>query len=296
MSQVVYIFNPTAGNGRALKIRDRLWKLYPDLKNHWIEGKHAEHARQQLRKRLAEQAIDRVIAIGGDGTARSVAHLLLEDRLADRIAFGLVPAGTGSDFARLLGLPKKPEQALRLALDAEPRPIDAIRIETDSGIRTYCLNIASAGLSGAVDLAVNAGPVHGSYLWTTLKAVFAYRPIPCRVWADGEELTRGPFFVVAMANGQFFGKGMKVAPQAKIDDGLLDVVLVPPVPRWQMPLRMTQFMLGKHVDLPQVISRHAKEVRIEPPPGFFPFDLDGETLEAEAATFRILPGALRLLA
>ncbi len=297
MSRTLFVMNPTAGGGRAVAVRNRILKQSPDLKDDdWIEGRNAAEAEQKLRARLADPDVRRVIAIGGDGTAHGVAQWLLDEGVADRIAFGLVPAGTGSDFARHLGLPKDPEQSLRQVLEAEPRPIDAIGIETDSGVRAYCLNIASAGLSGAVDLAVNAAPEHGSYLLATIKALITYRPMPCRVEVDDQLLTEEPFFVVAMANGSFFGKGMKVAPDARIDDGLLDVVLVPPVPLWQLPVRLPQFLTGRHAHLPQVRNLKAKKVRIEPPEDFFPFDLDGETLSSEPTTFRILPGALRLLA
>ncbi len=300
MSRTVFVLNPNAGGGRAAVVRDRLLKRSPDLQDEdWIENADAGEARGQLRERLTERDVERVVAIGGDGTAHGVVEELLRAEVGERIAFGLVPAGTGSDFARYLGqtyaFPQDPEACLRRVLEAEPRPIDAIAIETDSGIRTHCLNIASAGLSGAVDLAVNAVSGHGSYLWATVKTLLTYRPMACKVEVDDQPLTEEPFFLVAMANGRYFGKGMKVAPDARIDDGLLDIVLVPPVPLWQLPIRLPQFLTGRHVHLKQVRTLKAHKVRVEPPEGFFPFDLDGETQAAEPATFRILPRALRLL-
>lgn len=297
MSRTLFVCNPSAGGGKAGRLKGRLQALCPESRTGWIEAESAAAAGGRLRQALADPDVSRVVAVGGDGTLHGVAEVLLESGAADRTALAVVPAGTGSDFARSLGIPRRLEKALSLALTAEPRPVDAIAVETDSGKHGFCLNIASAGLSGAVDLAVNATGVHakgvhGSYLLTTLKAVLAYRPVACRVLVDGEELVDGPFFVVAMANGRYFGQGMKVAPDARLDDGLLDVVLVPPVPKWQLPVRLPQFLAGRHVRLSQVVVGRAREVRIEPPPGFFPYDLDGETLDAEAATFRILPGAL----
>ena len=296
MSDTLFVVNAAAGGGRAGRVRDRLLARDPGLKRHtWLEGRDAADAEARLRRRLADPELRRIVVLGGDGTAHGVVDLLLSEGVAERVAFGLLSAGTGSDFARTLGMPKRPEDALHRILNAKPRPIDAIGIETDSGVRAHCLNIASAGLSGAVDQAVNASRVHGSYLWTTVRAVLGYRATPCRVLVDGEEWIDGPFFVVAMANGRYFGKGMHVAPGARIDDGLLDVVLIPPVPKWQLPVRLPQFLTGRHVRLPRVRTTRAKEVRIEPPADFFPFDLDGETLTSEPATFRILPGALCLL-
>ena len=114
MSRTLFVMNPTAGGGRAVAVRNRILKQSPDLKDDdWIEGRNAAEAEQKLRARLADPDVRRVIAIGGDGTAHGVAQWLLDEGVADRIAFGLVPAGTGSAFARHLGLPKDPEQSLR---------------------------------------------------------------------------------------------------------------------------------------------------------------------------------------
>lgn len=298
MSQVVFVLNPRAAGGRAARLGDELRNaVQHGVDGLWIESEDPDEAGHKLGQALDHGAL-RVVAIGGDGTARAVAEVLLKRGLGRRVTFGLVPVGTGSDFARSLDLPKDPLQALDLALHRPGRPIDAIAVETDGGRRSFCLNIASAGLSGAVDLEVNrrrgaSGPL--SYLLPTLGALASYRPAPCRVWADGRLLVDGPFFVVAMANGRYFGKGMKVAPNASVDDGLLDVVVVPPVPLWQLPWRLPQFYSGRHVRVPGVLTVRASEVRVEPPSPFFPYDLDGETLDAEAAGFRLLPGALRFV-
>lgn len=285
------LVNTAAGGGKAATQWQRLEPAMADFEI--LKPESAEDARRQLRGCLGD--IDRLVIFGGDGTANLAVDVVLGEGRGDDVHVGLVPAGTGSDFARTLGLPRRPAAALRRLLAAEPRPIDAIEILGDSGRRRYCLNIASIGLSGAVDLAVNARSERGSYLLATLGALLRYEAKPCRVLLDGELLTDEPFFVIACANGRYFGKGMKVAPGAAIDDGLLDVVLVPPVPRWQLPWRLPQFLTGRHVQLPQVTVRRGKEVRVEPPPGFYPFDLDGETLDAEPATLRVLPGALRFL-
>ena len=239
-----------------------------------------------------------MIAVGGDGTAHLVVNTLLATGQAGRVDFGLVPAGTGSDLARSLGLPRAPAAALRHALAAEPRAIDALQVETDAGARRYVANTASAGMSGAIVPAVNANPRRGrfSYLATTLGALARYRPVPCRVEVDGEEFYDGEFFLAAFANGRYFGNGMPVAPGARLDDGRIDVVLVPPVPRWHLPYRLPQFLTGRHVRLPRVRVRRAERVRLEPAAGFPPLEVDGECLESGPAEIRALPGALRVLA
>jgi len=298
VKNIVILVNPAAGGGRGLRRWQRLRAAVPGVSAaRIIEAERAEESRAHLAAALEGGGVERVIVVGGDGTAHLVANTLLETPEEKRPAFGLVPAGTGSDLARGLGLPRRPAVALQLALEAAPRPMDAIALETEDGRKRYVLNIGSGGLSGAVVMAINANPRRGplSYLLSTVSALLSYDPAPCRVIADGEVLHKGSVFLVAVANGRFFGKGMKVAPHASTDDGLLDVIVVPPVARYKLAYRLPQFFTGSHVRMKQVTVRKVKRVRIEPGPSFPPYELDGEIFPAAAAEFRVLPGALRVL-
>ena len=297
MSITAVMVNPAAGGGRAGRVWDRLRSATPELVDACaIRASSAEAGRAELAELLASGA-DHVIAVGGDGTAHLVANVLLETGHG-ATPFGLVPAGTGSDLARGLGLPRDPAAALRGLLSAEPRPIDALRIETEGGEGRFAVNTISAGMSGAVVPAIHAKTRRGrfTYLSTTLAALVRYRAVPCRVEIDGEPFCDGRFFLVALTNGRYFGNGMPVAPEARLDDGLIEAVFIPPVPLWQLPFRMPQFLTGRHVELPFVRCRRGRHVRLEPAPGFPPYEVDGEYLEAGPAEVRILPGALRVLA
>ncbi len=297
-SRTAVLINPAAGGGRAGSLWKRLLGLAPELdKAHLIQATGAGAARAELTDSLG-QGTSRVLAVGGDGTAHLVVNTLLATGYADRVNFGLVPAGTGSDLARSLGLPRDPVAALRRTLAAEPRRIDAMVIETDGGDKRFAVNSATAGMSGAVVPAVNANPRRGrlSYLTTTVAALLRYRPVPCRLEVDGKPFFNGEFFLAACANGRYFGNGMPIAPEARLDDGRIDVVLIPPVPRWQLPYRLPQFLTGRHVKLEIVLTRRAKRLRLEPAEGFPPFETDGECLPAGPAEVRVLPGALRVLA
>lgn len=295
------LVNPAAGGGRGARRWRRLRETVPELtRAEVLEPEGAEQARQELRRRLDTGHVERLVTVGGDGTAHLATNVLLE--LATErgtpleTALVLVPAGTGSDFARHLGLPRRPEAALRAGLEGTPRWLDVIEASFDSGEQTFVLNIASAGLSGSVVRELEANPRRGqlSYLLATLRGLLRYRPVPCRVVVDGESLELDEFFLVAVANGQYFGKGMKVAPGARSDDGLLDVVVVPPVPLWQLPVRLPQFFTGHHVRLPEVTVHRARQVRLEPTTDFPPYELDGEATRPTPVTFRIRPRALRV--
>lgn len=302
--RVLVLLNPNAGGGRSRRVWHGLqarWRgltgLDPERLDLLAEPT-ASTARELLREQLSSGAYGTLVAVGGDGTAHSAINGLLEAGAGQAVDFALVPAGTGSDFARGLGLPvrgrDRAARSLARAFRAPRRAIDAISVEVDGGERRYCLNIASAGLSGAVDEVVNASAERGSYLLATVRALLHFEPRPARIWADGEPIFDGPFFLAAMANGRYFGKGMKVAPAARIDDGALDLVLVPPVPLWQMPWRLPLFLGGHHVRMRRVLVRRVREVRIEPQGDFYPYDLDGETLAPGPVTVRVLPRALRL--
>lgn len=295
MKETIIYLNPTAGNGRAAALRDRLEAAEPGLSAaRWIVKEDRAAALAELDQELSRPT-ERVLAIGGDGTVHGVANRLLE--VARQIPLGLVPAGTGSDLARLLRLPSNPEKALHVALTSPPQTIDALRLETASGERKYVINVASGGVSGVVARTVNALPKRGpaSYLTATVKTLLSYQGVPCRVEVDGQLFFEGPFFLVAVANGRYFGKGMKVAPDALCDDHLADVVLVPPMPLWQLPFRLPQFVAGWHVRTGMARLRRARQVRIEPEPGFPPYDLDGESLPAQAIEISVAPDALRFL-
>ncbi|MEM7356807.1 MAG: diacylglycerol kinase family protein, partial [Acidobacteriota bacterium] len=179
--RTVVVVNPTAGGRRAGQVWAQLRRLAPELANATkIQADDATTGRAELDGRLQE-GVERVLAVGGDGTAHLVVNALLTAGLGERVAFGLVPAGTGSDLARSLDLAARPAAALQRVITAQPRPIDALCIDTAAGERRYGINIASAGLSGAVVPAVNANPRKGhlTYLTTTLRALLGYRPIAC---------------------------------------------------------------------------------------------------------------------
>lgn len=297
MKETIIYLNPTAGSGRAAALRSRLEATVPGLSAaRWISNAHRAAALDELDEQLTRPT-RRVLAIGGDGTAHVVANRLLKATSHHQIPLGIVPAGTGSDLARFLRLPKDPERALRAALAAAPRAIDALRLETGSGELRYVVNVASGGVSGTVARTVNALPRRGplSYLSATIKSLWSYRGVPCRVLVDGQLFFEGAFFLVAVANGRYFGKGMKVAPEAACDDHLADVVLVPPMPLWRLPDRLPQFIAGWHLRTGMARFSRARQVRVEPEPGFPPYDLDGESLAAQAVEISVVPNALQIL-
>ena len=294
MSPVVVVVNPAAGGGRAGGMWRRLEPLAHSLARIEVAVPEDREATREAILRAALTGAERVVVVGGDGTIHLVVNALLAAGAGERVGIGVVPAGTGSDLARVLRLPRHPEEALRHAVLAPLRATDAGRCDGPQG-RFYFANIASAGIGGLVDATVNAMPRRGraAFLLATLRALRAYRCVPVRVTADGQAWFEGRIFLLALANGTTFGKGMRIAPGARIDDGLLDAVLVREIAGWQLVRRLPQVYLGRHLGARPVSVRLVRELRLEPLGELPPFDVDGETYPGGAATFAVLPGALR---
>ncbi len=294
---LVYL-NPSAGSGRSGGVWARLQAEIPQLRAaRLICDQDRDVALAQLRRRLGEEAApQRLLVVGGDGTLHRVAHEVLEAGLGQEIPVGLVPSGTGSDLARSLGVPRDPLEALQRVLSSSPRPMDVLRLESPGGKVRFSINVAAAGIAGVVDQAVNARSRRTAavYVLETLKAAMRFRSVACRVTVDGAPWLEGEVFLLALANGRFFGRGMKIAPRAQVGDGKMDVVAVGPIPRWQLPWRMGQVFLGSHLEAAPVRWCRAQSVRLQLPDGAPPLDLDGESFECRSARISVLPAALRL--
>lgn len=295
VSGLVVFVNEKSGRGRARWLLDRLREREARLHRAVVvAASTADSAREELSRAL-DAGPERVVIFGGDGTTHLVANKVLDRGQGTDVTLGLVPAGTGSDFARALRIPRIIFTAMSRALDGPPQAVDALRVDTDAGARRWALNVASAGVSGLVDEEVNAARRRGtiSYLAATVRALGRYRNAPCRITVDGELWHEGPLLLLAVANGRTFGNGMRIAPAASPHDGHADVVLVRPVPTTQLPFRLPQIYLGTHLKTRFVRHGPARCVRLEPLAPIPPLDLDGETLPPGAATIAVERGVLR---
>ena len=298
MNQMAAVVNPTAGGGRAGGLWKEIAARVPALAAaHLVRAAQPEAIRRELAD-LIERGVDKVVVLGGDGSMHLVGNAVLDLGRGGDVALGMVPLGTGSDLPRALGLPADPTECAARIVAATPRIIDALEVTTGDGRRRYVLNVASAGISGMVDEAVNSMPNRGAsaYLRATLSALLRYRDVPCRVRLDGEPWYEGGVLLLAIGNGTSFGRGMQVAPQARLDDGEMDVVLVLPAPRWRLAFRLGRLFRGTHLDTEFVRWRRARTLELEPLAPLPPFDLDGEVFASGPARIRVLPGALRMLA
>ncbi|HYL70543.1 MAG TPA: diacylglycerol kinase family protein [Candidatus Dormibacteraeota bacterium] len=247
----------------------------------------------------------RVVAVGGDGTLNEVVDgFFAEDgtRLAPDAVLGLVPSGTGGDFRKAAGVPADSREAVRLLASGQTRRIDAGRIDFDSGARRHFINIADCGLGGEVVARVNRSRFKGGgargtavFLWQSLAALWTFGAHPVTVRVDTERFD-GAVQSVVVANGRYFGGGMHIAPDAALDDGLFDVVIVEARGRVRSLRGLPSLYRGRHLGEPGVSVLRGATVRIETPGAPLLFDVEGEQIGATPATLTCLAGAIRVCA
>jgi diacylglycerol kinase (ATP) len=292
MRQFTAIVNPTAGGSTGaaalLHVGRLLREAGADLETEY--SRSLAHAQD-----LARQAGQRgrvVLAVGGDGIAGGIGGALS----GTGSLLGLVPAGRGNDFARALGLPADPAALARVLLHHEPRAVDTIEVESAVHHRTVVLGSVYAGVDALANRYANqAGLLRGaaSYYAGGLRAVTTWRAARYRVTVDGQEHSHTGYTVVA-ANSGYYGSGRLIAPDARVDDGLLDVVMISEAPRRLFFALMNELKTGAHANRPQVRILRGEEIRIEADREV-PYGADGEVEAVLPVTARVLPGALRVL-
>jgi diacylglycerol kinase family enzyme len=245
---------------------------------------------------------DVVVSVGGDGMLSSLAGLVS----AAGGTLAVVPAGRGNDFARMLGVPDDPREVAALLLTTEPRAVDLVRLTLPGSAEprvvagsVYCGIDARAG--EIVDKA-HWLPSTLQYPYAALRAMAAYKPARFIVSVDGDE-RRFAASNVVVANSAFYGKGMKVAPNAKVDDGSLEVVVIEASSKLRLMKALPKVYDGQHVDLPQVTVLSGTRVELRADASRpVPVGGDGEPLgslppqSGQPAVVEVLPGALTVLA
>jgi diacylglycerol kinase (ATP) len=304
-SAPLLIVNPAAGEGRAGRLRPWLLERlrFAGSAARLVETRGPDHVRD-LALHAAEQGHDRVVAVGGDGTVQEVVNGLME---ADSdLAVGILAGGSGNDLARSLGLPRRPSDALGVALGEATRRIDVGRAVRKSGSIESVRWFAAAGGIGfdAQVAAAMAGPRRRwqrgrlGYGISTLRELARFRNRHVRVLLETpeghREIDRRVLFV-AIANGRFYGGGMDICPDASLTDGLLDLCVVGDISRIEAVRQLPGLYRGRHVNHPAVELLRARSVGLEGERGTL-VHLDGEPFGALPLRIEIDPLALLVAA
>ena len=280
------ICNPTAGNGRAKKIgemtREKLEAKGIPFRLFWTE--HPGHA-AILAKEASEAGVDTVLSVGGDGTAFEAAQGLA----GSDTALGLIPAGTGNDFAKALGSPKTPEAALEFVLSHPPKKTDAGEING----RMFINEIGTGFDVSVLDYAEKAKKYCRGlmpYLYGVLQTMFRFHSISVTYSIDGKPSVTQEAFVVAVANGGMIGGGIPIAPEAKVDDGLFDFLIIGKIRKRNLLPRLIGLMRGKIMSFPETTFVRASSIVFSSPK--MRVNIDGEIVNESQVIARILPNAL----
>jgi diacylglycerol kinase (ATP) len=292
MEKTCIILNPAAGNARDLEdVVARLSRVpNGEIRISNKPGSAARFASAALRK-----GFDLVVAAGGDGTLNEVVNGIGENLGDARV--GLIPLGTGNDFARTIGVPDDLEAAIDLIVIGETRDVDLVRVTSDE-VR-YFVNVSAGGFSGLVDEKLTPemkkmwGPL--AYLRGAAAALSDLRAYRTTLALDNSESLTLDLYNVVVANGRYVAGGTLIAPEASIDDGLLDIVLIPQRSAPELALLAAQVALGTHLTSEAIVFRRAAQVTVNSKPGMW-FNVDGELVGNEPARFEILPRALRFIA
>jgi YegS/Rv2252/BmrU family lipid kinase len=298
--KVVAVVNPKAAGGRV----GRRWpSLRKKLQSYLGPIDFRLTAHQGHATTLASEAIAQgaevVLALGGDGTLGAVAGGI---HAAGGGTMGVLPAGTGGDFRRILRHGKNLFASAKALPQSQAQAIDLGRARYRVGNETHervFLNVASFGMSGAIDRMVNASDKRlgrFSFLYATLDALRSYTPAKVRLEVDGEHQGDHTIFAVLLANARYAGGGMYLAPDAKLNDGLLDIIVVPTRPTVAALRLLPKVYSGRYLEDPALIHIRGRQLRAQCLEGPSPYvDVDGEAPGQLEADFTVLPGSLRML-
>jgi YegS/Rv2252/BmrU family lipid kinase len=282
------LVNPSAGGGRAHDLLPQLEGALRDrdVSYRLVMTTALDHGVDEARAAAAAGEIP--VVMSGDGLVGQVGGALVDTG----VPLGVIPGGRGNDFARVMGIPREIPEAVELLALGTTRTIDVGEV---NGRRF--LGIASCGFDSECNRIANETRfVKGNlvYAYSVPRALAAWKPVRFEVTLDGE-LHEFTGYSVAAANSKAYGGGMFMAPDAELDDGLLDVVWTGQVSKLHFLANLPKVFKGRHIDNPEVTVLRASEVKIK---ADRPFEVyaDGDPIADLPATIRVLPRALEVIA
>ena len=286
---VVVVANPTAGRGKAGRLIGKADAILHALRvEHEVRVSESAGDFETTARRAAEEGAEIVAVLGGDGTVSLGANALL----GTGAALAVLPAGTGDDFAKVIGAGKF-DAAVRLLVNPKIVQIDVVSLV--AGVeRRHFVNIAGAGFDSEVNETANAMTVNlggtGTYVAAVIKTLSRFSPAHYELTIDGEPLSVDAMLTV-VGSGRQFGGGMKVLPGAYVNDGLLDVCIVEALGKAAFLRAFPRVFTGSHGSHPKVRMLRASAVTVEANRKVQVY-ADGERVGPLPATFEVLPGAL----
>ena len=288
--ETLAIVNPVAGRGRTRRLWPALARqleaLNVSIQPVFTEG--PTHARS-LAADAVRAGTSHVIAVGGDGTTHEVANALV----GTDVALGILPTGGGNDFPKAVGIPLDLQQAVKTIAHHRCHRVDVGRLDDE-----YFINGLGIGLDGAASLRYrNMRRLRGElgYIWSAVREALTFRAFDARLTTENWTHT-GRALSVGATNGPYHGGDFRIAPNARTDDGELDVYVMRPVAYLTRLLKLIRIRRGAHLDMPQFSLQRSRwvEIDLDRP---VPAHMDGEsfTLPMGRTRVEIVPDALTVL-
>jgi diacylglycerol kinase (ATP) len=254
----------------------------------------------ELARDAASDGYSCLVSVGGDGTTNEVANGILNTGSSGEIALGVISTGTGSDFARSSGIPRRYSDACSCLIGSRRMLIDIGVVEyykNGEKEKRFFINYAGIGFDAAVVEATECFPKYFGgtipYVAGLLRTLIGYRN-KLVVLSVGDNVESARVLSVVIANGNYIGGGMRVAPDASLNDNMLDIVVIGDVTKFDLLKSLPMVYKGTHGKHPKVSMNKAERVTVESPEALL-VNADGELLGEGPATFSIIPAALNIL-
>jgi diacylglycerol kinase (ATP) len=283
---ITMIVNPVSGAGHAKIIGEKAAALLKkmDIKFTYLMTEAIGHA-TELARQAAGRGDATVIAVGGDGTVNEIAAGLHDTQTA----LGIIPAGNGNDFAKALGIPKGWDEALEYLLKNKPRSVD-----TGMANDRFFMNICGTGFDVMVleNMLKAKQYLRGKlpYLYGIFVTLTRFRPFHVRIKTAEGELINKPCSHFSIANGQYFGSGIRIMPLSKVNDGIFDILVIDALSRWKIFLALPALLKGTVIK--KSFCRHYRTKGCTLSVQDMPMNLDGEIVPAGNVTFSCNPASL----
>ena len=293
--KLTILLNPASGRRKG---RHRFLRALQVLRRAGVEPQVWESQSPQhlieLARQAAEERPEVIVSAGGDGTH----HYVLNGLFGSEIPLGILSLGSGNDLAKGLGVPIEPRRAATVLVHGATRRIDVAHTQGpgDHGSAVYAC-IAGVGFDSIVTRFANERVrwVHGplAYAWAILRCLKFYRPHAMEIRSDEQDFS-GEVIFVTIGNNISYGGGVKMAPRARLDDGLLDVCIVPAMTKLELLRWVPAAYRGEHLAHPRMIYFQARRITLQSTSRLELFG-DGEFMRELPATIEVVPGALRVI-
>jgi YegS/Rv2252/BmrU family lipid kinase len=297
VTRAFFVVNPAAGGGRGRRVWARLETRLTGLGIHFaFEETTGRGAATAIAQRAAHAGWPLVVALGGDGTVNEVVNGLVDASGRAHATLGVIAAGRGRDVCRNFDLASDVDRAAQRLVEGRDVAVDLGLASWGSGRRRYFLNSAGVGFDAAVAERVQASRGAGTipYLLGIIATLRRYRPGAATIAVeDDRSAFDGPMMVAVVANGPYYGGGMKIVPAADPVDGWLDLVVVGDLGKLELLRWLPSVYRGTHLSHRKVTTRRGRTISIGGP-GRLLVHVDGESVEASPVVMTVCQGALRI--